>query len=83
MAVLVMEIALTPELQGFIEEKVRSGRYLDATDVVRDALRNLDREREHGSLELEPLILEGVESPHEPLTEATCEEIRRSAQLME
>lgn len=37
-----MDITLTKELEQLVEEKVRSGRYLDASDVVRDALQSSD-----------------------------------------
>jgi putative addiction module CopG family antidote len=37
-----MKIALTEELELLIKEKMRSGRYADESDVVRDALRALE-----------------------------------------
>jgi putative addiction module CopG family antidote len=37
-------VSLTPELQHFIAEKVKSGRYRSASEVVRHALRCLERE---------------------------------------
>ncbi|MEP7353005.1 MAG: type II toxin-antitoxin system ParD family antitoxin [Acidobacteriota bacterium] len=37
-------VTLTEELEHFITEKVNSGRYEDASDVVRVALRTLKRE---------------------------------------
>lgn len=37
---------VTPELEQFVHEKVKSGRYLSASEVVREALRLLeDRDR--------------------------------------
>jgi len=44
-----VNISLTPELEAYVHNKVRSGRYLSASEVVRDALRALeerDRQRE-------------------------------------
>ena len=41
-----MNISLTPELEQFVAEKVRSGRYASASEVVRDALRLLDERDE-------------------------------------
>lgn len=37
-----MNVSLTPELEQFVHEKVKSGRYLSASEVVRDALRLLE-----------------------------------------
>jgi antitoxin ParD1/3/4 len=37
-----MNISLTPELESFVQAKVRSGRYNSASEVIREALRLLD-----------------------------------------
>jgi antitoxin ParD1/3/4 len=37
-----MNVSLTPELDKFVAEKVESGRYTSASEVVREALRLLD-----------------------------------------
>lgn len=37
-----MNVSLTPELDRFIEDKVKSGRYGSASEVVREALRLLE-----------------------------------------
>ena len=44
MAAKPTNVSLTPELKAFIERRVRSGRYGNASDVVRAGLRALDRE---------------------------------------
>lgn len=72
-----MNITLTKELEQLVEEKVRSGRYLDASDVVRDALRFFERHEEYESPELEAALLEGVASPKIPYTRAMLDEIRQ------
>jgi len=66
-----MNVSLTYELETLIEEKVRSGLYGNASEVVRDALRRafcqpqtLDLEED--SPELAALIREGVTSRHTP-----------------
>lgn len=38
-----ISISLTPELVGLIKEKVASGRYTSTSEVVREALRLLER----------------------------------------
>jgi antitoxin ParD1/3/4 len=37
-----MNVSLTPELDKFVAEKVESGRYTSASEVVREALRLLE-----------------------------------------
>ena len=48
-----MDIALTKEMENFIQQQVQSGLYKDASDVVRDALRHLARNTEPQWLEEE------------------------------
>ena len=38
-----MNVSLTPELEQYIRAKVDSGRYLSASEVVREALRLLEQ----------------------------------------
>jgi putative addiction module CopG family antidote len=66
-----MNVSLTDELESVIQEKVRSGLYNNASEVVRDALRrafcqphSLDLEED--SPELAALIREGAQSRHTP-----------------
>ena len=40
-----MNVSLTPELEAFVHDKVASGRYTSASEVVRESLRLLE-ERE-------------------------------------
>jgi antitoxin ParD1/3/4 len=45
-----MNVSLTPELEQFVQTKVKSGRYNSASEVVREALRLLeDREQVRAS----------------------------------
>ncbi len=44
MAVVTMNVSLPAELQQAVKERVRSGRYGNASDVFRASLRALDRE---------------------------------------
>ena len=39
---LAMNVSLTPELEQLVHDKVKSGRYLSASEVVREGLRLLD-----------------------------------------
>ena len=41
---LAMNVSLTPELESFVQNKVSSGRYTSASEVVREALRLLEEQ---------------------------------------
>jgi antitoxin ParD1/3/4 len=41
-----MNVSLTPELERFVQDKVEGGRYTSASEVVREALRLLERREE-------------------------------------
>lgn len=59
-----MNVSLTPELEQFVHAKVKSGRYLSASEVVREALRLLeerDRLREMQLQTLREKIAIGIE----------------------
>ncbi len=60
-----MNIALSKELEQLIHDKVKSGRYLSASEVVGEALRLLDerdRIQEARRAELKAKITEGIEA---------------------
>ena len=50
-----MNVSLTPELEALIQERVRSGRYTSASEVVREALRLLEDRDELQRLRLAEL----------------------------
>lgn len=59
-----MNISLTPELERRIAEKVESGLYTTASEVVREALRMLfteDEKRMRLIAELNAELLEGID----------------------
>ena len=74
-----MEIVLTQELEQYVKAKVRSGRYADESEVVREALRESERREEWESPALEAALLEGFRSPNRPYGKATLARIRRNA----
>jgi antitoxin ParD1/3/4 len=60
-----LNINLTPQLEKLVRQKVESGRYNSASEVVREALRLLEEQNELRALQLERLrrdIREGLES---------------------
>ena len=59
-----MNVSLTPQLEQFVREKVDSGRYLSASEVVREGLRLLeerDRVYQARLADLQKEITIGVE----------------------
>lgn len=50
-----MNVSLTPELEQFVQTKVKSGRYLSASEVVREALRLLEQRDRLRELRIETL----------------------------
>lgn len=56
-----MNVSLTPELEKYIRTKVDSGRYLSASEVVREALRLLEQ-KEIRLEELRVEIQKGLDS---------------------
>jgi antitoxin ParD1/3/4 len=41
---MTMHVELSPELEGFINTKIASGSYGNATEVIRDAIRRMQAE---------------------------------------
>jgi len=60
-----LNINLTPQLEKLVRQKVESGRYNSASEVVREALRLMEEQNEMHALQLERLrrdIRQGLES---------------------
>jgi putative addiction module CopG family antidote len=74
-----VKITLPTALEALVKEKVRSGRYLDESDVMRDALRALEVRDDYESPALEAALLEGVCSPHRTYGKPTLSRVRRAA----
>ncbi len=50
-----MNISLTPELEELIKQKVATGMYHSASEVIREALRLLKERDEHHQMRIEQL----------------------------
>jgi antitoxin ParD1/3/4 len=50
-----MNISLTPQLEAFVQEKVASGLYTSASEVIREALRVLEEQDRVKAVKLEML----------------------------
>ncbi len=78
-----MTIALPPALSQLVERLLHTGRYADEAEVVREALRVLEREEFDESPALEAAVLEGVRSPHVPYDASVLDRIRQNARAQE
>lgn len=67
-----MNVSITDHLAGYVRAKVASGRYNNASEVVRDALRRMEDE------DLHSLLLKDLETEdsHAELSENQLAEIR-------
>lgn len=75
-----MNISLTPHLEDMIREKIASGSYTSASEIVREALRLLEQADELRALKLQKLredVREGLDSG--PATAFEVREIKRAA----
>jgi len=62
---MTLNINLTPQLERLVRQKVSSGRYNSASEVVREALRLMEEQHELCALQLKRLrrdIRRGLES---------------------
>jgi antitoxin ParD1/3/4 len=77
-AMSTMNISLTPQLEKLVQERVKSGRYTSASEVIREALRLMEEKDRLLGAKLDQLrqdIREGVESG--PATPWDPDEIKR------
>ena len=77
-----MTVTLPPALNQLVERLVNTGRYTDEGDVVREALRVLERQEFDESPALEAAILEGVVAPHRPYDASVMNRIRQHARTV-
>lgn len=68
-----MNVSITDRLAGYVRKKVKSGRYNNASEVVRDALRRMEDEDARTLRLAEP----GAEDIISDLTGQQLERIRR------
>ncbi|MFY0676304.1 MAG: type II toxin-antitoxin system ParD family antitoxin [Neptuniibacter sp.] len=60
-----MNVSLTPKLEAFVKNKVKSGSYNSSSEVIREALRLLEQRDAQEQLKLETLraeIQKGLDS---------------------
>lgn len=74
-----MTVNLPPALDQLVDRLVHTGRYANEGDVVREALRVLERQEFDESPALEAAILEGVSSSHQPYDASVMDRVRHNA----
>jgi Arc/MetJ-type ribon-helix-helix transcriptional regulator len=75
-----MTIALSKDVEAFLEEQVRAGVCSDASTLVNDVLRSMSEHQRPPftvTPELEAWLLETADSPSTPLTSDDFDSIRR------
>jgi antitoxin ParD1/3/4 len=75
-----MKISLAPGLDKFVAEKIKTGNYLDAGEVIREGLRRWKAQEVTGFVEsygLEQAIQEGLDSPDLPCGKAFWADLRK------
>jgi antitoxin ParD1/3/4 len=80
-----MNISLTPQLEKLVLDRVKSGRYTSASEVIREALRlleNHDRALDQGLTRLQSDVREGLRAldagKSAPFDDETVERIKRT-----
>ncbi|MGD0411532.1 MAG: ribbon-helix-helix domain-containing protein [Verrucomicrobiota bacterium] len=68
-----MEITLPPELEAYVDQRVRGGAFVSATELIEEAVR---RKMEEDSW-MEQKVLEAEQSELSPLTREDLQSVRR------
>jgi putative addiction module CopG family antidote len=68
-----MNVSITEQLAGYVRKKVKSGRYNNASEVVRDALRRMEEEDERALRLAKPSAADILTD----LTEEQLDSVRR------
>jgi len=68
-----MEITLPPDLEAYVDQRVRGGAFVSATELIEEAVR---RKMEEDSW-MEQKVLEAEQSELSPLTREELQSVRR------
>ena len=91
-----MNVSLTPELEKYVHDKVSSGGYASASEVVREALRQ-SRDRQRAELDYKHYVDEKIQrglkdieegrvhrgTPEEFASQARADGMKKAAQEMD
>ena len=78
---MTMHINLSPEMEGFIKNLVKSGEYGNSTEVIRDAVRRLKAQEMHKAAWRHAIEQGAIDSANDiPYTSDTSRQIAEDAQ---
>lgn len=75
---LPVNVSLDKNLRAYIDYKLKSGGYGNASEVVRDALRHMKAAEDAAGPGLEAALLKGLDSPKKPIGKAYFKTLRKS-----
>ncbi len=72
-----MTISLTPHLDQYVRRKLKRGGYASASEIIREALRIMERVEQREPADLEDLIAEADAEKSAPMTAKDWDDVRR------
>src|ERR1700676_1417682 len=78
-----MNVSITDQLAGYVRKKVKSGRYNNASEVVRDALRRMEDEDERALRLAKPTAEDVLTDLTEQQLDGTRRRVRASIEGVE
>ena len=75
----MMALILSKEQEQFVEAKLTSGLFKDASEVIASAFESLEERMGREDPELEAMVLEGVRGEHLPYGSQTLDRVRQAA----
>jgi antitoxin ParD1/3/4 len=79
---VTLNVNLTPQLQRLVRQKVSSGRYTSASEVVREALRLMEEKDRLSAMQLEQLRREIRDGLNSRGTGWNIEKLRRAGRRL-
>jgi putative addiction module CopG family antidote len=72
-----VNVSLDKHLRSYIDYKLKTGGYGNASEVVRDALRHMKAAEDAANSGLEAALLKGLDSPQKPIGKAYFKNLRK------
>ena len=75
---LPVNVSLDKHLRAYIDYKLKSGGYGNASEVVRDALRHMKAVEAEVASDIEAALLKGLDSPKKPVGKTYFKTLRKT-----